>query len=772
MKQVNNFLVLTMMVFIFVSTSMAFPKPDPEETRAVTSALAKAKSELQKHLKSQARDEIRPYDVLDYDLGIIPDFQTEQISGTILVTALSQLDGLQIIELDMSMNLNPIRVFNESGDLPYSHVDDLISIELNQIYNMGDQFSIQIEYDGKPPKSIFKFSEHNGEHVFSTQSEPEYGRTWWPSNDVPWDKATSTVHLTLPQGMRGISNGLVSTDIDNQDGTHTITWENSYPIATYLISVAGTNYAEINFEYLSQDKTTTMPVPVYVYPESKDLAMVDFEDTVDMIDFFSKNFGEYPFLNEKYGQVMVPMGGGMEHQTITHINAIYVNGHGLLSLVAHELAHQWWGDFITMETWPDIWLNESFATYSDALYQEYRFGWDHLKNVMESYAARHYQGSIYNPDQLFDDIVYSKGACVLHMLRYIVGEDQFWSILQTYYSDQRFQYANASTENFIDICESVTGQDLQWFFDQWIYGQDRPTYQYLWDYSYIDGKYDIDLTIDQIQTTTGLFKMPLQVEIQTDTNTTIFNIENATASEQYHFQSDLPPVNLTIDPSSWVLKWLQPHPNQFQITSDSRLPAMIFGSAYDYQIEVSGGTPPYQFKIIAGELPPGLILDENSGEISGVPQSNQRFNFTLRVNDSRDFPRNAQKKFNIKGGALEIKAEISLNQTLFHGNDDMIPHLYLKNNRSLNTPVDIYIVLEIAENFYFLDIGQSSYPAFSIDPANIPFEIPPDFETGFDLFGIPLPKNLSHFDGSWYCAVLNSDSYLITPLSQADFSYE
>ncbi len=229
--------------------------------------------------------------------------------------------------------------------------------------------------------------------------------------------------------------------------------------------------------------------------------------------------------------MLVPNGGGMEHQTITHINAQYI-GHGGKpnSLIAHELAHMWWGDYITMSEWPHIWLNESFATYSDALYQEYVYGSDHLRNLMWSYANQDYPGSIYDPVYLFHSIVYTKGAFVLHMLRNIVGDPDFWLILQTYYADQRFAYGNASTEDFRSICESVYGEDLEWFFEQWIYGTKRPTIRYGWEYAPVarfqplQGRvlpaesYVTTVTLKQVQQDLPLFRFPLDIRLETTGN--------------------------------------------------------------------------------------------------------------------------------------------------------------------------------------------------------------------------------------------------------------
>ncbi|HPQ42475.1 MAG TPA: M1 family metallopeptidase, partial [bacterium] len=379
---------------------------------------------------------LRDYDVQHYDLHLIPDFDGQTMAGEVEMQALSTADGLQVITMDMGDRIDAALVTCGGQPVSYLHDNRLLEITLDRAYDAGELFTIAVVYSGRPPSWTFNFSTHNGTAVFATMAEPEGGRQWWPCNDVPWDKATVTLRATVPEWMTIAANGLMTADVDNGDGTHTETWDTQYLTSTYLVAAAGTDYETILYEYTPAGSDTPMPVPVYVYPELRTNAETAFEDTVDMIAFYAEYFGEYPFLSEKYGQVLVPIGGGMEHQTITHINAQYIEYGGKPnSLIAHELAHQWWGDYITMSDWPHIWLNESFATYSDALYHEYAYGAEYLKNLMRSYRNQDYEGSIYDPVYLFDSIVYTKGAFVLHMLRRTVGDDHFRTILRTYYQD-------------------------------------------------------------------------------------------------------------------------------------------------------------------------------------------------------------------------------------------------------------------------------------------------------------------------------------------------
>lgn len=503
-----------------------------------------------------------------------------------------------------------------------------------------------------------------------------------------------------------------------------------------------------------------MPVPAYVYPELKTVAETAFEDTVDMIMFYAQSFGEYPFINEKYGQVMVPNGGGMEHQTITHLNAQYfAHGSKPNSLIAHELAHMWWGDYITMADWPHIWLNESFATYSDALYQEYRYGSDHLKDLMWSYANKDYPGSIYDPVYLFHSIVYTKGAFVLHMLRHLVGEPQFWSILQTYYADQSFAYGNASTEDFRSICESVYGEDLSWFFNQWIYGTKRPTIRYGWTYGPAEsGGTVTTITLEQVQQDLPLFRFPVDIRLETEGSPEDVTIWMETASASLQVESADAPVRVVLDPDIWLLAWQELDPGQFQFAAPEKLPQAQFGQTYDVSLELINGTPPYTIEMTDGSLPMGIELDLTDGRLEGFPLQKGTFNFTVRARDSGVYPMTAIKSFQIK--ALSPLAEISVrpDQPVYSGGDVMAVAFSLSNRTEMELPVTLYTVLEIDGAWYFLDAGAGIFPSFSPEPSAFRLTLPPQFSLDFVLLELPFPDPMPAISGCWWGLVIDDAS--------------
>ena len=272
-----------------------------------------------------------------------------------------------------------------------------------------------------------------------------------------------------------------------------------------------------------------------------------------MLTYFHEVFGPYPFITEKYGIAQFPLGGGMEHQTVT--------SQGSFSewLTVHELAHMWWGDKITNARWGDIWLNEGFASYAEALYAEHMYGEDYFRGYMQ-FMDRDYAYPIFVEDttdrrRLFNITVYDKAAWFLHMLRGVVGDPTFFDILLEYSDDPRFAYGNATTAGFQDVCETVADQDLDWLFEPWIYHAGRPRYQVGWSSTESAGGHEITLQIHQTQVPIEtLFPMPIDITVYTDMGDTVITIFNDLAEQHFTFMVDDRPVNIVLDEEGWILK--------------------------------------------------------------------------------------------------------------------------------------------------------------------------------------------------------------------------
>ncbi len=497
------------------------------------------------------------YDVSYYKLDFEVDATGHNIDGYTQVD-LSVTDGpLSQIDLNFYNNMHVTSVFSGDTALTYVHDSNILTITLNQAYETGSKISLKIYYNGNPSWSgsgAFRFSTYSGKPHFWTLSEPYGAREWFPCKDIPEDKADSAaIVVTTDESILVASNGLLISQ-STQNGKATFHWKESYPITTYLISIAGYAYTHYSDQYETLNGSI-MPIEFYVYPDhySDSYFRSQYAKTKDMIHSFALKFGEYPFVNEKYGHAEFLGGGGMEHQTLTSLD-----GYGE-DLISHELGHQWWGDMITCKNFHHIWLNEGFATYCEALWIEDEYGTDSYHSNMDDNIYKG-GGTIYVQDDtdenaIFDwDLSYRKASYVLHMLRHIVGEETFFQILQTYYAENNLQYNVAVTEDFQEVCETVSGMKLDKFFQQWIYGEYYPSYQYSWSSTQSEGSYQINLNIDQVQSNTGFFWSPIDVKIDFGSSDTTLVVWDSLETQSFELYIDQEPQGVELDPDNWILR--------------------------------------------------------------------------------------------------------------------------------------------------------------------------------------------------------------------------
>ncbi len=527
------------------------------------------------------------FDVTYYKLDLRLSTSPNNLTGSVTMVATSIVGSLSSITLDLmnSMTVDSVLVANVRSNFTQppraSGTASSFSISLNRSYARGEVIATSVYYHGVPGSSgfgSFKFDSTGGKPWIWSLSEPYGSKDWWPSKDHPGDKADSVdVWVTCDGSFKVGSQGRLVDVVQNPDGTKTHKWQHRFPIATYLVSIAVANYSQVSgwFRY---SPTDSMLVLNYCLPDFLSSAISSIPQTVDMLRIYSDLFGLYPFYTEKYGHSQFGWGGGMEHQTMTSLGNFGEN------LVAHELAHQWFGDMITMRTWPDIWLNEGFATYCVALYQERKYGQSAYRSYMNGQisSARSAVGSISvqdtsNVSRLFNGaLVYSKGATVLHMLRHVMGDSLFFRAMHQYASDPQFRFKTASTRDFQAVCEKIHGKSLAYFFDEWIYGEKYPRYQYQWETIQDESRYRVRMTISQTTGTSTpvLFAMPLDVRLTgvgLDSTITVFN---DTQSQTFMFSLPIEPSALQLDPDNWILKdassvlakeftLLQNYPNPF-----------------------------------------------------------------------------------------------------------------------------------------------------------------------------------------------------------------
>ena len=342
--------------------------------------------------------------------------------------------------------------------------------------------TLEVRWGGTPPAGgalTFWTAPASGAAI-SSLAEPFDARTFWPCVDDPADKAVTTVAVTVPEGYVAASAGR-GTSAPAGPGRVTWTWRLPQPVSTYLVSVAVARFEKIEYAYLSLDGTRTMPVVGYVVPEHAAVNQARVASMVGHLQVLASLFGEYPYLDTKYGIVEGSFPGAMEHPTMTLFGASLLGSstRDLTGILVHELAHQWWGDEVTMRTWDDIWLNEGFATYAEVLYYERATAAAPGRLLSSRYDDGLYAGQL-GPRVVaaagdpfrFSGAIYEKGAWVLHMLRRVVGDDTFSSAVREY--RRRHERGNATRGDLRAVFEELSGRDLKQFFDQWVETPYRP----------------------------------------------------------------------------------------------------------------------------------------------------------------------------------------------------------------------------------------------------------------------------------------------------------
>ena len=499
-------------------------------------------------------------DIKFYELNLDIDFNSSRIRGSVTVNGVIGNIYPDFIELDLYDNMTVDSILQNNIPILYLHENDMLKIPISDI-TLDDEnlFSLTIFYQGTPDHcgaGGFKFDEHqNIGHVW-TLSEAYCARSWWPCKDDPSDKADSVniiISVPLEPAYIVASNGLLSsTTINNNKKTYF--WKERYPITTYLVSLAIYPYTKWVDQYVSPISSDTMLIEHYVFPDRYEASYPNYSLTKDMLSFFSELFGEYPFISEKYGHADFTWGGGMEHQTLSSMGSFSQN------LMVHELGHSWWGNLITCKTFNDIWLNEGFARYCQALWAEHMYGREAYFDFMNNHAY-YGAGTIYveNPSsnsQIFSaGLSYNKASWVLHMLRHKVGETMFFDILKSYASNDSLSYNAASTSDFQKVCEDISGLDFEQFFQQWIYGERYPKYELSW---WHEGNGIYNVKIDQVQSN-DIFSMPIDLKFSGSAgpmliDTTIV-IENSNSSQLYEFSGfNFMVENVMLDPDNWILK--------------------------------------------------------------------------------------------------------------------------------------------------------------------------------------------------------------------------
>ena len=531
------------------------------------------------------------------------------ISGEITYHFKSRINNLTQLHLDLSNDLQ-VHSINRSGNtLNYIHSSDqLLTIDLGKSLAIGESDYLTITYEGVPPTNgfgSFEQEEHDGKPILWTLSEPYGVRDWWPAKQDLVDKVDSLdIYITTPLGQLAASNGkLMSITEDNGSLVHH--WSHSYPIASYLICLAVTDYASYS-HFMPLGNGDTLEILNYVYPEDLAQAQQATTSAIDIISLFNELFGLYPFAEEKYGYAQFEWGGGMEHQTMSFmVNFSF-------GLQAHETAHQWFGDKVTCGSWTDIWLNEGFATYLTGLTYE-RFSpdiyWPQWKISTSNSATSQPGGSVYVDDttsvnRIFSGrLSYNKGSYLLHMLRWVVGDSAFFRGVRDYVQSPGIAYEFARTSDLQFHLEQESGIDLDGFFADWFYGQGHPSYKLEWQ----QDQSNINFRLSQVTShpSVSFFEMPVPVHVYTSGGVQVFVLNHTFQDQVFTFETgDVTIDSIKIDPDRWLL------------SRDNEITPGIVSSVENWQNENFSIHPNPAIDIVQIS-PSGLITDVILTDLTG-----------------------------------------------------------------------------------------------------------------------------------------------------------
>ncbi len=513
--------------------------------------------------------------ILDHQISMTSSIITA--SMTLIGTSLDTGNTFQTVVLDMdgnsgSFSVKSVNRGNGTANLSFSQnlSTDRLSITLPSPLICQSVFTVKVYYSGTPNASgtfgaPYRRTTHGSpsKPIVYSFSEPYGARQWWPCKDIPDEKFTADLYWTCQTAYFPVSNGVLVDVTTSSNGTHTLHYREDYPVCSYLISVACTNYQYLYGIYTSQDGLSQMTVGNYIYPENYALEGYGVQGTIDMISFFSEIFGEYPFLAEKYVTATHNSSSSMEHQTATSLGPGLLSPDGRGKTNCHELSHQWFGDGITMKNFNHLWLNEGFASYAETLWAEKRYGTYSYHTYINAWTtADDYPLVSNHADDFRGTIVYRKGGWVLHMLRKVMGDTAFFTGLKNYMEDTSLRYGNALSMDFQHHMESALGSStsLSWFFDEWLYQANRPSYQVSWS-QHLEGETRmLNLAIEQVQSN-AQYIMPIDIKVTfSGGSSTILTVWNT----QYSRQTWMIPLgtsesvsSFSFDPDNWILDTYQ-----------------------------------------------------------------------------------------------------------------------------------------------------------------------------------------------------------------------
>jgi aminopeptidase N len=514
------------------------------------------------------------YDVQHYLIRTSFNRLRQTVNGDTTVTFKPLTDNFSTVEFDqVGLNFTKVTLDPAGSPLKFHTAADKIIVTLDKKYGPHDTVAIRMVYTSLRPKKGVYFvdaemqgrTERRSSQIWS-QGEADENRHWFPSFDFPSDKATSEQIITADKAFTVIANGELLDRKNNPNGTTTWHYKMPVPHSSYLTSFVIGKYKKV------EEKYKDLPLGYYVYPGSEAIVPKAYGNTKEMMRIFEELTG-VPFPYNKYDQTIVAafQFGGMENITATTMadteifaaNVSFLEGN-IEDLVSHELAHSWFGDLVTCKNWAELWLNEGFATFMEAAYREKKYGRkDYLRMVagdVEEFITEDKvlpkNHGLFNLDAnnvaaLFDHagVTYSKGGAVLHTLREQVGDANFWKALNIYLN--RHKFGSVETPDLKKVMEENSGQDLTWFFEQWVYGLGYPqiTATPVWN----EQTKTLTLTVTQTQhfgkLVADAFRMPTEVEFKVAGESVVQPLDITKRTQELTFNLSSKPTSVVIDPN-------------------------------------------------------------------------------------------------------------------------------------------------------------------------------------------------------------------------------
>ena len=532
-------------------------------------ANSKIKSSINNLNKSDATKEqmdyMEKYDVVFHELDINVERTSTYISGRVKTIAKSNILALDTFMFQLHANLIVDSVLGSKNQkLTVIRQGDIALVKLDSVYTFNQFVQVQIFYHGIPPSgasaAIGNGFSNRASPTYSNQitwslSQPYSAYEWWPCKQSLQDKIDSVfIAVTTDTSNKVGSNGLLKSITPMGNGKHQFKWETRYKMDYYLVAITVGQYKEYLQYAKPKQIADSILIQHYIYnnPLAYSNNVTSINATKSMLELFSDLYGLYPFYKEKYGHMMAPFSGGMEHQTMTSMGIFN------FGIVAHELAHQWFGDNVTCATWKDIWLNEGFATYSEYIAAKYLTSVNNTATVLTTMHnnAKRIDGSVFFEDttnvaRIFSsEITYNKGGSAVRVLHYLLGDSLFFRVCKTY--QIQFANGNATTNDLRLLVNSLSGKNYDYFFNQWIYGFGYPNYALKWNQT--GNQLFINIDQSNLKSANNLFQLTLPIVLKTATGDTTIYVQQGEAKTNYQFSFTTPIISIALDPENWILK--------------------------------------------------------------------------------------------------------------------------------------------------------------------------------------------------------------------------